>query len=141
VKPIPLFRWLSRARVLDLEGRDVYDGDTLTVALDPAFKDRPDAREVKLVRVRLLDVWAPEVTGAERARGAQAREYARMWLREAHDGREWPLVVETFQAARDDRKTFDRWVADVWRTVDGAHLNADIVRAGFATAVRTELKE
>ncbi len=130
-KPIPAFRWLSRAQVIG-----VHDGDTITVRSDRGLDQFHDP-----MRLRLLDVWAPEVTGVERPAGLASRAYVEQWLAdaEAHGGK-WPLLVETFVLRDRPLKTFDRFVAMVWRVSDGAHLNTDIVSAGFAQPFRMALE-
>ncbi|HXI15989.1 MAG TPA: hypothetical protein VNM48_06435 [Chloroflexota bacterium] len=124
---IPTMRWISRAQPLS-----VYDGDTLTVRYDRWFDQFQEP-----MALRLLDVWAPEITGDERAAGEAARTYVRSWIDQAL-GPRWPLLVETFALKDRPVKTFDRFVARVWRVIDDQCLNEDIVAAGFATAVRKE---
>ena len=122
---IPTMRWVSRAQPVS-----VHDGDTLTVRYDRWFDQYQQP-----MALRLLDVWAPEVTGTERVAGEMARAYVESWISQAL-GPKWPLLVETFERRDKVLKTFDRFVARVWRVIDERELGPDIVAAGFATATR-----
>lgn len=121
--------------VADVEHARLYrlhDGDTFKVELRRPH-DEPDNIDRRWLR--LLDVWAPEIEGREKEAGIASLLYLGAWLMDAakHPG-PWPLRVETF-----GRRSFDRWIAVVWRTVDGRCLNTDIVAAGYATERQTTL--
>lgn len=97
----------------------VYDGDTLTVT-------------VKLTTsVRLLDCWAPEVTGDEKPRGlvsaAKLREMA-----EGKTGIVWVPVGDTLQQSL----TFGRVLGHVWIDGHDRPLSQQMVEAGLATKAK-----
>lgn len=131
---MPVQRWTYPARVVN-----VVDADSLDVQLDLGFglgMGRPGSSQARL---RLLDVWAPEVRGSKASpEGAVARDFVRGWVAEGSEGSgEWPFLVETVKTARgEERRTLGRYVARLWRVSDGAFLNLDIVRAGHASASR-----
>src|SRR5215213_485757 len=107
----------------------IHDGDTLKVGF-PVPRDDPDSIQARWLR--LLNVWAPEVVGVERDAGIAALVWAAGWLRMAIDeGGAWPLRVRLTGA-----RSFDRWIANVWRVSDGDCLNDSIVEAGYATRTR-----
>lgn len=110
----------------------LHDADTFKVEIRRP-RDEPDNIDRRWLR--LLDVWAPEIDGPEREQGIAALLYLTDWLAEAatHRG-PWPLRVQTF-----GRRSFDRWIAVVWRTLDGRCINEDIVAAGYATEQRTTI--
>jgi len=98
----------------------VIDGDTFEVQLDRGFHDG------SMKRLRLLDVNCPEVRGLTRAAGDRATEFTREWILAAGDG-EWPFTVQTTKA-----DAFGRYLATVWRRVDKACLNVDLITEGHA---------
>jgi endonuclease YncB( thermonuclease family) len=101
---------------------DVHDGDTITVECDLGF----DAR--MLTRIRLLDVYAPELREQPDAAtgnpgGAAALAFVRQWLNQSATG-EWPLIVRTTKLPTSP-ETFGRYVAEVTNRA-GESLNAAI---------------
>jgi endonuclease YncB( thermonuclease family) len=123
----PVHDWVFRARPVD-----VLDGDTLTLELDLGLNVR------RVETVRLLDAAAPELRGASRPRGLLARAWLAEWLEHAAEdaASAWPLVLRSHQPPRpgdpNPREKYGRLLAEIWRTVDGEHLNAAIVAAGHA---------
>lgn len=103
---------------------DVHDGDTVTVEI------------TRRVRVRLLDCWAPEVTGAEKPQGIKSRDALRAiaLLKSA------TLYVPTEgNDELGDVMTFDRVLGHVWLESDPSQsLSERQVRAGFATKTKKE---
>lgn len=105
---------------------DVHDGDTITVKV------------TRLIRVRLRDCWAPEVTGVEKPFGIESRNA----LHDIALGKPCTLYVPTEQAKDfGDIMTFDRMVGIVWTADDAQHsLNDTMVTRGYATKTKEELK-
>ena len=73
----------------------------------------------RIERLRLLDVNAPEIKGAEKAFGLKVKEYVTEWI--AQSIGEWPLIVQTYKT-----DNFGRYLGTVWRASDRACLNDDI---------------
>ncbi len=69
------------------------------------------------VRLRLLDVYAPEVRGEQKVLGAVWKSK----LEALSDGKE--LVIQTIRKGPKEVKTFDRYVAVLW--ADGVNVNGD----------------
>lgn len=118
MSPMPAQQWVFRASLAR-----VVDGDTLDLIIDAGMHDR------RVERVRLLGVNTPEVRGVpDRAPGLAAAAYVRQWLALAtFPPWDFPLVIQTTKT--DD---FGRYLADVWRGIDGAHLNDDLLTSGHA---------
>lgn len=99
----------------------VVDGDTVSVMLDLGLN------AYHLVSLRLAGVNAPEVVGTDRAAGLAATAFLRTML----DGA--TVYVRTYK----DRRSFNRYVADIWVDAPGApleYLNVadELLRAGHA---------
>ena len=92
----------------------VVDADTLLLDIDLGF------RVNVAIPIRVRGVNAPELRTEE---GERAREWAVQFL---HLGK---IVVETYR----DRRSFERWVADVY--VDGEPLADALIEAGHGVAV------
>lgn len=97
--------WWYRAR----PARAV-DGDTIEVVLDHGMNIHSTQR------LRLLDVWAPE---RNEPGGTECTSEAASWLAKRMGLVAWPLLAHTLK----DRRTFDRYVADVYDPVEADHLN------------------
>lgn len=124
-KPIPDHVWSFPARRLRI-AKDVVDGDTVDLEVDQGMHGR------RVERFRLASVNAPEKKGLTLAAGLAAKAYVEQWLHQAGafsytDPDAWILTIRTYKA--DD---FGRYLADIWRLVDGSHLNADLVSSGHA---------
>lgn len=92
----------------------VIDGDTYVLRVDLGFR----ASVAITVRVRGYD--APEMVGADRARGLLAKEAATNLLMAAQT-----VVVETYK----DEQSFARWIADVY--VDGVLVSELLAAQGL----------
>jgi endonuclease YncB( thermonuclease family) len=103
---------------------EVYDGDTITV-------------EVRTVlRVRLLDCWAPEIRGdvIEKQYGHASRDYLRSLL---PVGTEITLQVPIGDRL-DDSFTFGRVLGHVWCGAD--RVSDLMVRDGYAQREKTTFR-
>lgn len=102
-------------RIQILEYRD---GDSIHV-----YADRARDHYEKL-RVRLKDVWAPEL---DEPGGPECAAFVRTWIETHGDGTEWPYMLETFRTPRSDKDvdTLGRYVG-VIRDVNGRSLNEAI---------------
>ncbi len=127
---MPAHRWLFPARATR-----VVDADTIDTILDLAFGLQLGAPGNNMARLRLKDVWAPELS---QPGGVEARNWVEAWVKMTHsDSLEFPLLVETFKSARgEEYRTFGRYVAVVWSVWSGDCLNEVIVSAGMATKER-----
>ena len=114
--------WTYRARFVR-----AVDGDTIEILVDLGL------RVSSTIRVRVADINAPELRGAEKELGKAARDWVRDFLSADGQGEgesEGWLVIRT----RKDKRSFNRYVADVWRA-DGENLQAATVEAGHAVWV------
>jgi micrococcal nuclease len=116
------YRWLWKAALVR-----VVDGDTIDVVIDVGFHG------TRTERLRLVGVNTPEMHGATKQAGLQARDFTDKWLRPwpAPDG--WPLVIETFKG-----DAFGRYLARVWHADAGGQpevgtdLSSALLAAGMA---------
>jgi micrococcal nuclease len=92
----------------------VIDGDTFVAQIDLGFYASIQ------VHVRVLGLFCPELHAAG---GADARSFALRWLTGI------PLIIESFH----DRRSFERWVCDVWSEA-GEHYADAAIAAGMGTA-------
>lgn len=113
--------WTYQARYVR-----AVDGDTVELLVDHGM------RVHSTQRVRLLDVYAPE-RGQEGY--LETRDEVDRFL-SAAGGASWPLLIVTHK----DRRTFERYLADVYRLPDGAslgeHVNAFVAERGYPTGAR-----
>lgn len=96
----------------------VYDGDTL--AVDVTFR----------MNVRLLDCWAPEITGEERPQGLKSKER----LTQLALGKKGTLTVPFGGNDLGDSFTFGRTLARL--VIDGQDVSQQMVLDGFATLTK-----
>jgi len=97
----------------------VVDGDTVDIEIR------------KVIRVRLLDCWAPEVHGDSKPQGVAAREHLRMLV----DGRLVKLAIPSnSEGDLAARFTFGRVLGHLW--IDGKNVSEAQVRAGHATRTK-----
>lgn len=115
---MPLHAWVFNA-----QAKRFVDGDTLDVMLDQGM------HTLRLERLRLWGVNAPERKGATREAGDAALRYVMDWVtvhRRAHNTDsaelEWPFRVQTEKA-----DAFGRYLAYVWCVTCGACLNDDLI--------------
>lgn len=99
---------------------EIHDGDTLTA-------------EVRLrVQVRLLDCWAPELRGPERAAGLASRDHLRAIVGPLPAPAR--LVIPLGGTTRlDDLFTFGRILGHMYLDGDPRSLSEHQVAAGMAT--------
>lgn len=114
---IPIPQWSYRAKLVG-----VTDGDTIIVTRDLGDRLYQEAQ------IRLYGLNCPELHGLTHEDGLAAKAFTATWLREA-GASEWPLVIET---RINRREKYGRLLAQVWRTVDGASLNTDLITAKHA---------
>ena len=101
----------ERVYVYDAELVRVVDGDTLYFNLDLGLRIHHD------IRVRLLDVDAPEIRGSEKPMGLQVKRLVDEFLEKWKD---LPLKVETHKTGK-----YGRWLGVIW--VGDINLNELIV--------------
>ena len=98
----------------------VVDGDTVDMDIDAGLHCH------RIERLRLLKINAPEVTGPTREAGLAAKEYVKNWFAAASASNA-TLVIQTYKS-----DVFGRYLADIWRTSDGANLNDQLIESGNA---------
>lgn len=117
---MPVQQWVFRARVVR-----VVDGDTLDLEIDCGMHAR------RVERLRVLHVDAPETRGVrDRAPGLAAKQFVTDWCAVASGAvtnAGFPLVIQTLKT-----DSFGRYLADIWREIDGANLSDDLLAAGMA---------
>jgi endonuclease YncB( thermonuclease family) len=97
----------------------VIDGDTLDVLITVP------------VRIRMLDCWAPEITGGEKADGQVSKALLEQM---APKGSQVHVNIPTTHVdALAGVFTFGRVLGEVWRVGDDESLSALMVAAGAAT--------
>lgn len=100
------------------------DGDTIDLLVDVGFDIRA------AVRLRVADLWCPEVRGSEREEGLRSKLNAARWLG-ADSDLEFPLWLTCH-----GRRSFSRWVGSLeWRDT-GEQFADYMVLNGFGRAER-----
>jgi micrococcal nuclease len=114
--------WEYRAHVVR-----VVDGDTIDVVTDLGF-----GLDGLAMRLRLLGVDAPEVTGPTADAGNAATAFTRSWLYQNKDDNDW-ILVTTIKSRQDRDKadSFGRYLAMVWDMGRTANLNEALLTNGF----------
>jgi micrococcal nuclease len=105
----------------------VIDGDSLVVEISVGF-GLYVGHGNEGAHLRLLGLDCPE---RNESGWEEAKRFTANWLVQAtsySEPLEWPLVIRTVKA-----DNFGRYLADVFRVSDGAHLNADLLASGLAT--------
>ena len=99
---------------------DNHDGDTATMMLDQDFF------ATQTINVRLANVWAPE----PKDKGyVQAKAYLRFLMVGQNAVEKWPFIVITHETATGNQvKSFDRFVADIIRAIDGVSINSEMMK-------------
>lgn len=115
----------ARAAVVD----EVIDGDTLRVRISEPGGEGPPTRAV---RVRLLNIDAPELHRPRRGQDCGAAAAATRVERLAPPGSRVHLVAD-----EEDRDAHGRLLRGVWNE-RGTFVNAEVVRAGWAEVVLVE---
>jgi micrococcal nuclease len=91
---------------------DVYDGDTLTVDIDLGLHTWLRGEKLRLYRIN-----APELRGADKARGEKSRDF----LRDLVLNRD--VVLKTIA---DRREKYGRYLAEIWLLDEqGAWVNVN----------------
>jgi endonuclease YncB( thermonuclease family) len=122
----PAPSWTTKARVLR-----VIDGDTIEVEIK------------RVIRVRMLDCWAPESRNdprlpkseqdAEKVRGTRSKEH----LRQLCEGKTVVIQIPSdLEVAH--LITMGRWLGHVWIEGDAKSLSEQQVESGFATKEKPE---
>lgn len=130
---IPEKLWVYRARP-----QRVIDGDTVALEIDLGFGISKASGDN---HIRVRGVNCPEVHGQTTAAGLAASSFTRVWTATADDissrrGEDWPLIIQTEQLEGAETRTFERWVADIWRVSDGHSLADDLLAAGHAVVMK-----
>ena len=100
------------------EVTSVYDGDTITVAIDLGFDI------VKTEKIRLHGINAPEVRGSERYEGLKSRDALRQKI--LHKS----IELETFKG--DKKGKYGRTLGIIW--LDDENINNWLVQNDYAEA-------
>ena len=113
---------------------NVVDGDTIDIRTDLGF----DMAGLKM-RLRLLNIDTPEVTGATKEAGLAAKSFTHDWLM-THADENGRVFIRTLRSTKDvDKKdSFGRYLATIYNLVDGDTcgdhcLNAALLDSGNAT--------
>ena len=109
--------WDKRAEYLNN-----HDGDTVKVVLDQGFGD------TKLVDVRLLGVFAPELS---QPGGKECQEFVAAWFEANHTpGNRWSFIVTTVRMKKTDSEqtTLSRYVGVITNMTSSSNLNAEVTR-------------
>lgn len=100
---------------------EVYDGDTCTVDIDLGLHAWIKGEKIRLIRIN-----APEVRGAERAKGLKSRDYLRSLILDKE------VFIETI---KDKKGKYGRYLGEIWLKDSEDNLiniNDLMVKNGFA---------
>lgn len=114
--------WTTKCKVIH-----VFDGDTITIEM------------TRTVRVRLIDVWAPEVrtrNQREKKRGITAAQY----LNKLANGKTGTLFVPVGTKSMSKLWTFGRILGHVWVEGKSSSLNEMMIESGHATKTKRRTK-
>jgi endonuclease YncB( thermonuclease family) len=107
--------------------RHIYDADSYAVFTDKGFFD------YQMLDIRLKDVDAPEVVGVSRAAGLAAKDFVIARLLPDR-----PVLFRVSMSTVDlEKRTFERYVADVMLFVDGKETDLAelLIYSGHAVRV------
>lgn len=93
----------------------VFDGDTCTAIVDLGMRVSVE------ITIRLAKINAPEVRGANRLKGIEARDFLRSKVLMKS------VLIKTY---KDKTEKFGRWLADIW--LDGVNINQLMIQEGHA---------
>lgn len=93
----------------------VYDGDSCKAIVDLGMRISVE------INIRLAGINAPEVRGANRMKGLQARDYLRGLILMKS------VIIKTY---KDKTEKYGRWLADVY--LDQVNINELMVKQGYA---------
>jgi len=98
----------------------VYDGDTCRVDLDLGF-----GVWIRKEKIRLARINAPELRGADRPRGLQARDYLRELVLNKR------IILQT---KKDRKGKYGRYLGELWLEQNGQWINVNdrLVHEGLA---------
>ena len=99
----------------------VYDGDTCTVDVDLDLHSW-----IRVEKLRLQRINAPELRGKERPKGLKSRDF----LRSKIEGKE--ILIETI---KDKKGKYGRYLVEIWledKPGKFKNINDLIVKEGFA---------
>ena len=96
--------------------RKVYDGDTVTVDIDLGFDVI-----LKIQKIRLTKIDAPEVRGTQRPEGLKTRDALR-----ARIGSKWVRI----KTQKDKKGKYGRWLGEVW--LEEECVNDWLINEGLA---------
>lgn len=107
----------------------IIDGDTLVLLID---KEQDD---FKRIRVRLVGINCPEISGEEKPLGVEATVFTQKLLGPPGNVRDFILKgVATLRVAVGEPDKYGRWLAKV-TLEDGRDLADELVKANHAKAV------
>jgi len=112
--------------------RSNYDGDTIRFDFDLGLGNWQHGQRGKGVAVRLKGVNCKEMrggTGKSKESARKAQEYVEDMLTRYPN-----VVVQTFK----DTKSFDRYIADVYITVDGVQVSLADLLVADGLAIRVD---
>lgn len=95
----------------------VTDGDTVIAEVSLGFRISVE------ITIRLAGINAPEVRGAQRLKGIEARDFLRSKVLMKN------VLIKTY---KDKTEKYGRWLADIW--MDGVNINQEMIINGHAVA-------
>lgn len=98
----------------------IIDGDTLDLDIDVGFEIHA------AVRVRLLGVNTPEITGATRAAGLEASAFVQQWC----GNRDYNVFIRSYKAKTKEK--YGRWLVEVWSPDHDQCLNNELLTRKLA---------
>lgn len=101
--------------------QSIHDGDTITVS------------STKEYSVRLIDCWAPEITGKEKEKGLKSKSGLESMLKIGDK-----VTLEIPTKKNQPTTTLGRILAFVYKDINGdgqqENISSEMVKAGFATS-------
>jgi micrococcal nuclease len=104
-----------RAKVIS-----IYDGDTIRLDIDLGLKTWIRNEPIRLARIN-----APELRGAERPAGIEARDFLRSLIQDKN------VIIQTI---KDDKGKYGRYIGEILLEKDGGWININdlMVQNGHA---------
>lgn len=106
----------------------VIDGDTVKLCVDLGF------HTTCTISMRLAGIDCPELRGGDKITkmaAKRAKFFTEEWFKFDSE-EEWPLIIKT----EKDKKSFDRYIGDVWKVGVGESLSAALLKSNNAIVVK-----